>query len=358
MSDVFREALMEDAARIDVSQMTWQQVKQGRGRIRKKNDWRRRLFFYGVGAAGFLIIAIVASGFVSPVMAKALQKIPIVGELYAFDHPKLDQYASEVNTSATDQGITVSVSKAYYDGRQLYLIYAVEVPEGYKPTNLPQINLTTTKIQLDGEPLSFQSAEGGDSLISTNIYRGDVYWDLSSEQILRNGTLTIPIHQVGTIKGNWTLSVPVSNEKIDKATHYEFPQDASSTYDGITLTVNKINKGPVHTVISMQLRQQLPANGKPKYELGLKGMNFVVYTPSNQALGGEYIGNQQYYAEKVGNEEVWDVTIKCETPSENVKSIIVEPVLRQEAEDGVSGNCPHLTQLAVIIPLDDENDGD
>jgi len=84
---------------------------------------------------------------------------------------------------------------------------------------------------------------------------------------------------VGTIKGNWTLSVPVSCEAIDKDTYYEFPKDASNTYDGITLTVNKVSKGPVYTDISMQVRQQLPANGKPKYELSLRGMDFVVYTP-------------------------------------------------------------------------------
>lgn len=357
MSDIFREALMEDAARINVSQTTWQQVKQGRGSIREKTAWKRRLFVYGASAAVFLIIAIGALGFVSPVMAKVLQKVPIIGELYSFNHPKLDQYASETNSSVTEKGITVSVPKAYYDGRQLRLIYAIKVPQGYKPINGTQINLTTTKIQLNGKPLSFQSAIGGDSLESKSTYRGDVYWNLSSEQMFQNCTLTIPIAQVGTIKGNWTLSVPVSSKTIDEFTETAFPQNASNTYDGITLTVNKVSKGPVDTIISMQVRQQLPANGKPKYELGFRGMNFVVYTPNHQVIGpGEYIGNQQHYAKKVGDEEVWETTIKCETPAKDVKSIIVEPVLVKYAEEGETGNCPHLPQLAVTVPLDHEND--
>jgi hypothetical protein len=148
------------------------------------------------------------------------------------------------------------------------------------------------------------------------------------------------------------LTVPVSSEAIDEATRYDFPKDATSTYDGITITVNKVSKGPVDTTIWMQVRQQLPADGKPKYELGFRGMNFVVYTPDRQALSGGYIGNQQYYAKKVGDEEIWDVTIQCETPSDDVKSIIVEPVLTvEEGKEGVTGNSPHIPQLAVTVPL-------
>ncbi|MDF9409937.1 MAG: hypothetical protein A4E52_01318 [Pelotomaculum sp. PtaB.Bin013] len=351
MSDMFHKALMEDAARINVSQMTWKQVKQSHRRARGKADWKRRLLVYAASAAVLLILAIGVSGFVSPVMAKMLQKVPIIGELYSFNNLKLDQYASYVNSSATDKGITVTVPKAYYDGRRLLLIYAIEVPEGYEPIYGSQINLATTKIQLNGKPLSFQSAVGMDSLASANMYRGDVGWDLSSDQAPQNSMLTIPIDQVGTVKGNWTLSIPVSSEAIDKDTRYEFPKDASSTYDGITITVNKVSKGPVHTTIWMQVCQQLPVNDKPKYELGFRGMDFVVYTPSRQALGGWYIGNQQYYAKKVGDEEVWDVTIQCKTPPNDIKSIIIEPVLSVEAKDGVTGNCPHLPQLDVTIPL-------
>lgn len=356
MSDKFHKALVEDAARINVSHKIWKQVKQGYGRAPKKTNWKRRLLAYGACAAILLIMAIGVSGFVSPVMATVLQKVPIIGELYWSDTPKLNQYALETNSSVTDKGITVSVPKAYYDGRQLLLIYTIEVPQGYKPANVSQINLTTTKVQLNGDPLSFQSAVGGESLVSTNIYRGDVGWDLSSDQMPQSGTLTIPIDQVGTIKGNWTLNVPVSSKVIDESTETVFPQNASNTHDGITLTVNKVSKGPVYTTILMQVHQPLPDNGKPKYDLNFRGMDFVVYTPSRQYLGGWFIGTTQLYAKKAGDEEVWDISIQYKTPSNNVKAIIVEPVLVKYAEEGATGNCPHLPQLAVTVPLDDEND--
>ncbi|AEG60148.1 DUF4179 domain-containing protein [Desulforamulus ruminis] len=357
MSDIFHKALVKDAAHINVSKTTWEQVKQDYRHVRRVAHWKRRLLVYGTSAALVLIVVISTLGFVSPIVASALQKIPLIGDLYSFNYPKLDQYALKATTSATDKEITVTVPKAYYDGRKLSLIYIIEVPQKYKPIDLPQINLTTTKIQLNDEPLFFQSAIGRDSLVSTNMYRGDCYWDLSADQMSQNGTLTISIDQVGTIKGNWTLSVPVSSESIDAATETLFPQNVSSTYDGVTLTVNKVSKGPVDTTIWMQVRQQLPQNTKPKYKLGFRGMNFVIYTPNQQVIGpGKYVGKQQHHAKKIGDKEVWDIVIQCDTPSKDVKSIIVEPVLTiEDDEEGKTQYCPHLPQLAVTVPLNVEN---
>ncbi|WP_347488910.1 DUF4179 domain-containing protein [Desulfoscipio sp. XC116] len=354
MSDIFRKALMEDAARISVPQMTWKQVKQGHRRARKKANWKRRRFAYGACAAILLMVAIGVSGFVSPVMAKVLQKVPIIGELYSFtDIPKLNRYASETNPSATDKGITVSVPKAYYDGNQVILIYAIQVPEGYEPIEVSQINLTVAKILLNGKPLPIDGATGKDYLVSPNTYRGDIIWYLSFDQVSRDGTLTIPIHQVGTIKGDWTLSVPVSSEAIDNAVETFYPKDASKTHDGITITVNKVNKGPVYTTISLQVRQPLQMNNRLPIYMPLNGMLFSVYALNHQFIGSGELINIQKEPENIGNELVWDdVTLRCITPPDDVKSIIIEPVLAVMYEEGVTEeNCPHIPQLAVTVPL-------
>ncbi|AGL02493.1 DUF4179 domain-containing protein [Desulfoscipio gibsoniae] len=353
MSDIFHKALTEDAARINVSHKTWKQVKQSRGRKRKKANWKRRLLAYGAYAAILLIMAIGISGFVSPVMAKVLQKVPIIGELYSFTNiPKLNQYASEANPSVTDKGITVSVPKAYYDGNQVILIYAIQVPEGYEPIDVSQINLTVAKILLNGKPLPIDGATGKDYLVLPNTYRGDIVWYLSSDQVSRSGMLTIPIYQVGTIKGNWTLSVSVSSEAIDNAIETFHPKDASKTHDGITITVNKVNKGPVYTTISMQVRQPLQMNNRLPIYMPLNGMEFTVYTSSHKPP--IYEGFTAINPPKeVGNEVVWDdLILRCLTPPDDVKSIIVEPVLAVMYEEGVTeGSCPNIPQLAITVPI-------
>ena len=372
MSDMFRKALMEDAARINVSQMTWKQVKQGHRRSRGKAVWQRRPLVYGV-AAVLVLMAIGVSGFVSPVMAAMLQKIPIIGELYSFNNSKLDQYASYVNSSATDKGITVSIPKVYYDGMRLDIIYAIQVPEGYEPAlESPQITTPVyipDSVQLNGTPLSgfkIESAGTGDSLVSTNMYRGELYYFLASDQVPQNAMLTITINQVGTVEGNWTLSVPVSGTEINEAIETVFPENSSATYDGITLTANKVSKGLVYTDISMQLRQTLQANGKPKgtmtldnsfgvptdfniqYSFGVP-MLFNVLDINHQFMESTDIHHQHF--QEVGNEKIWDFTIHCITPSNNVESIVIEPVLLILHEEGVTGNCPDIPQLAVTVPL-------
>ena len=361
MSDIFRKALMEDAARINVPQMTWKQVKQGNRRAHGKADWKRRVFVYAAGAAVLLIMAIGVSGFVSPVMAKVLQKIPIIGTFYWSDDPRLNQYASETNLSATDKGITVFVPKVYYDSKRLKIFYNIQVPKGYKPNpDKPQLLILLdkdNKVKLNGKLLdnlgpldnsSFKIGSAGsyDSLVSENMYCGYLNYQLISDQIPQNGTLTIPIHQVGTIKGNWTLSVPVSSIVINNNTETVFPQNTSTTYDGITLTVNKLSKGPVYTDISMQLRQVLQANDNAKSTMSLDNhfgvpMDFRVFDANHQFIDVARINKHNF--KEVENEKIWYFTIECKTPSSDLKSIVIEPTLYKKGQN--------IPQLAVTVPF-------
>ena len=365
MSDIFRKALMEDAARINVPQMTWKQVKQGHRRARGKAFWKRRLFVYAAGAAVLLIMAVGASGFVSPVMAKALQKIPIIGELYWSLNPKLNQYASETDISVTDKGITFSAQKIYYDGKRLSILYAIQVPEGYIPAPDVQLKILLdidNKVQLDGKPLwdysgfKILGASSTDSLVSKNMYGGYLSYHLASDQTIpQDSILTIPVKQIGTVKGDWTLSVPVSGTAINSGAEIIFPQNASISYDGITLTVSKVIKGPVYTDISMQLRQALQADGKPVSKMSLVElfgvpMEFNILDINHQFISGARINDQHF--KEVGSEKIWDFTIECKTPSSDVKTIVIEPILMVLYKKGVTeGNCPTIPQLAVTVPF-------
>ena len=371
MSDIFHKALVEDAARIKVSPKTWEQVKQSHGCKPKKTNWKRRLFTYGACAAILLIVAIGISGFVSPVMAKVLQKVPVIGELYWSLSQKLNQHATETDISATDKGITVSAEKVYYNGKQFNIIYAIQVPEEYIPTSQPQLQffsldkftLDKEQPRLNGKPftmdysgLKMLGGNSTDSLVSPNMYRGYINYRLALDQVIpQKGTLTIPIHQVGAVKGNWSLSIPVSGVAINNATKTVFPQNASTTYDCMTLTVNEVSKGPVYTYISMQLRQTLGADGEPQsttnlVELFGVPMEFAILDINHQYLNFADLNGQDY--KKVGNEKIWDFTIRCNTPPSDVEAIIIEPILLVLYEEGVTeGNNPRIPELAVTVPI-------
>lgn len=209
---------------------------------------------------------------------------------------------------------------------------------------------------MDDSGFKIHGASSTDSLVSTNTYRGYISYQLAADQTIpQDGILEIPIHQVGTVKGNWTLAVPVSGTALKNATETVFLQDASTTYDGMTLTATKVTKGLVYTDISMQLRLALEADGAPKSSLSLVElwgvpMLFNVQDINHQFIGCASINDQQF--KEVGNEKVWDFTIECATPSSDVKSIIIEPTLLVMYEEGVTeGNCPKIPELAVTVPL-------
>lgn len=366
MSDDIRRALIAEANQLEVSDRTWEQVKarsmaerprRGNGRRRVKGRW----LTYGSSAAALVIIGIGVSGFVSPVMAATLHKIPVIGALYSFNIPQMNQYATKTDPSVTDHGITISVPKAYYDGTNLAVIYKIQVPESYqrlsgKGTQIP--SLQSTKVTLNGKPLAFQSEQWSDKLTSKGTYSGNIYWNLSSRSMPKSGRLIIPIEQIGTVKGHWTLSIPVSDIAIQKATNTVSAKQTSSTYDGMTLTVKKVTKGPVWTNFSMELSQPLQANGEPKYEMGFNGWSFFV-TPRGAEHGGIGYLTSQQIPRVVGNKEIWDVSIQWRTPASGVKYATVKPsflklspsALKQAIHNSQAVPWTNLPQLNVTVPI-------
>ncbi|SDX04174.1 protein of unknown function [Alicyclobacillus hesperidum] len=354
MTDQIRKALVEDASRIEVTPVTWDQVargsefgKQSGARGKKK----RHTGLYGLGAAACLVVVFGASGFVSPAMAATLHKIPVIGALYSFNVPQMNQYSTTNDVSATDQGITISVPRAYYDGNQLDITYEIQVPSGYQSLAGSQVR-PPSEINLNGRAVSFESVQGDDSAVSSNIYSGKMEWNLSSHQFPQSGTLTIPIHQVGSVQGNWMLSIPVSSIAVTNASQSKTLTGVSSSAYGITLTATKVSQGPAFTTISMEMRQPLQANGHPKYEMSDRTFEFG--TASNITGGISFVGSVP--DEKVvGNEAVWDFTLQVQTPPSNVKSIPVEPVWFGSTPGPVpysgSGFLPHLSQLNVTVPI-------
>jgi len=354
MTDEIRKALVEDASRIKVTPMTWEQVSQG-SELGKRSGARgkkkRRTGLYGLSTAACLVVAIGASGFVSPAMAATLHKIPVIGALYSFNVPQMNQYSTTTDPAATDHGITISVPRAYYDGNQLDITYEIQVPSGYQSMAGSQVRPPST-IELNGKTVSFESVQGDDSAVSSTTYSGQMEWNLSAHQLPQSGTLTIPIHQVGSVQGNWTLSIPVSSIAVTNASQSKALTGVNSSAYGITLNATKVSQGPAFTTISMEMRQPLQSNGKPKYEMSDRTFEFG--TASNITGGISFVGSVP--GEKiVGNEAVWDFTLQVQTPPSNVKSILVEPVWFGSKAGPVpysgSGFLPHLSQLNVTVPI-------
>ncbi len=97
---------------------------------------------YCLAAAVAIFGLLILSGFVSPVVAGALEQVPVVGPAYDFfaqcvglQSVVINDLGARVNQTATDQGVTITITDVLYDQGRLATGYMVttERPDAYPP---------------------------------------------------------------------------------------------------------------------------------------------------------------------------------------------------------------------------------
>lgn len=97
---------------------------------RKRSNKFLKKTLVAATAAAVLSAGIIGSGFVSPVMAETLKQLPVVGSIFKDIDDKGLNAAEEKglstapNQSVTQDGVTLKVTDAYYDGSRL--AFAIE----------------------------------------------------------------------------------------------------------------------------------------------------------------------------------------------------------------------------------------
>lgn len=92
-----------------------------------------------IAAAAAVIICIIGSGFVSPIMARALNQLPLIGGLFGqAGDAGLKTVAEQgmiqnVNTSVTHDGVTFTISDMMYDGTRISMVLTRETSDGKNP---------------------------------------------------------------------------------------------------------------------------------------------------------------------------------------------------------------------------------
>ncbi|WP_337100202.1 DUF4179 domain-containing protein [Paenibacillus sp. YIM B09110] len=92
-----------------------------------------------VAAAAAVIICLIGSGFVSPMMASALNQLPLIGGLFGQAGDAGLKTAAEqgmiqnVNTSVTHDGVTFTISDMMYDGTRISMVLTRETSDGKNP---------------------------------------------------------------------------------------------------------------------------------------------------------------------------------------------------------------------------------
>lgn len=215
-------------------------------------------------------------------MTPYAKNIPVLRNIYETFNRKTyenyDKYASDINITKESNGVGITINKVIYDGIDLEVFYTVE---GDKISKTKSVGLyfQTEGFKVNGEKLWINGMGHAEYIDDSNVYVGSSNYLIDSGDMLPTNEkgemvkvpdefiLTLDISEIqliehGSIKGNWSFDIPVSNENLKNGVKkLEINADLSSVQDG--LIIEEVILTPINTAIL----------GRSDYD----GYNFLEY---------------------------------------------------------------------------------
>lgn len=235
-------------------------INKGYKEIQSKKASKRKLIT-GIAAVGIVIFIIF--GVVNPTFAA---KLPIVGNIFKAIEKTLiypseySKYATSINETVTDNGVSITLSEILCDGEGLYVTYIVESEKPFKHTSWGDAPLTRTQMLTRGSlaNVSFSDEELDDSgiaglqgkFIDERTFIGMQRYRLKSlnKEIPDSFNFKVKLTSVGTKdltpnedddyrKGEWAFNVPVKvDTSLSKTFDIKYKGENGYSIDSILIT--------------------------------------------------------------------------------------------------------------------------
>lgn len=199
---------------------------------------RHRKAWFVAAAAVLAIGGTLASGFISPAMAETLRKVPFIGQIFealgdnALQDANRKGLSLPVNLSATDQGITLTITEVLYDG--------VEIKLGIQESSMSKLPIILDRSNryeivknrtqedpahaLDIWSHAWSNVRSETSTQNIGILSFESMHGTEPDRdakISKEFQLPITIKKVGDVEGNWKFEIPVKwNASLTKKITY------------------------------------------------------------------------------------------------------------------------------------------
>ncbi|MFB9328764.1 DUF4179 domain-containing protein [Paenibacillus aurantiacus] len=239
------------------------QSAEGRGKDTRKKRLllRRTALAAGSFAVGALLV--LSTGFLSPAMAVAMKRIPVVDSVFKLAGDLGLRTADErgmttnVDQSVTHDGITLKLTQLAYDGARLSFAVEKKNAEGrvkpfkdmwhYVEDEAPSPGAIHFDFLINGQPVNTGMSIGPgdpstDSIIVSTLERGDL-------QIPDTFDLTVKAY-LAEPKLRYEFNVPVVKENSDSVV---ITTDEIKTHDNIRMRVDRVELTPMTTSLVIQV---------------------------------------------------------------------------------------------------------
>ncbi|MBE9916399.1 DUF4179 domain-containing protein [Paenibacillus donghaensis] len=257
-------------------------------RSKRKKRW-------GIAACG-LVMAIIVAGtafYTSPEVRAALAKFPFMkmllkdGEFkehYGLSQIEKQDLGVKLNRSVTDQNIRFTVDEVFYDGIQIVLNYDVEYLNAKEKINKKDANIFY-KLAITGSEPTMMSTHKI-TILNDHAFIGSTLID--AFQYLDGYQLQMNISQIGQVKGNWSVTIPLSVSKTDPHTKTFFP-NKEFEIGGKKRKVERITMTPVTTQIVIRSEDNTKL-GSLSFDLR-DNLHTSLYGTGGMGGDGEYTYN-------------------------------------------------------------------
>lgn len=233
--------------------------------IQRKTNVSRTFNNWGVStaAAAILGVTLIASGFVSPVMADALKQIPVLGQIYSLwgennEDPGIQQaedFITNVNQSVTHGKVTMNIPTLLFDGTRILM------------------NVTTPGNRLYSEPNSLPSDANKGAVDKFEVlYKGQpLVWDYqfmdgeTASSLIVQVSSTTSTTQTVQFPDQFDLTVNVTLKGYDVPFQFVLPitkstpitvltSEETKHHDNINLQISKLEITPITTQLSVEYK--------------------------------------------------------------------------------------------------------
>lgn len=371
-----------DAIMNHIEQREWTRTQKFK---HKPNILKRTILVASIAA--ILGAGIIGMGYVSPAMAEALKKVPMIGLLFTNISEEAVQTAmeqgilSQPNVSVTHGGITLRLAEVLYDGTRLSILIErngdsfpfntgspyvdedegdiKETEEFVKRRNTPKEQqlkgyIMTPTILVNGQPFHYESASYGDYPLETPAYHIEFTKGLNLPDEFE---LTIRLN-VTKVEETFEFKIPVKVESKSVV----FKPNVTKSDGTFSYTVKEIEFSPVTTRLVLDSKGPVPAIPEQTGKYHASMVYYELIDDQGRVLKPEIFG---YYHARPKTEYHID---QLYDPADGIpKSITIKPFTLTVYNKGFIvkgrskksfGDRTYLKDLEVTIPIEPERTGE
>ncbi|OWA37435.1 hypothetical protein B9G55_05110 [Saccharibacillus sp. O16] len=194
-------------------------------------------------------------------------------DIYASGKPRqvideqLDKLSTPLNIVVEDQGITLTLVKAYYDGGQLMIDYVVDDQSGGPELNPDNASFNYELKIPEKVDTQAQGSRRSKTFLTPHRFAGTIVQRFDAYDRPTNLQVNLKVSRLATKNGKWEANIDLSSAKIDQLTSTFYP-GTTFTYKGSEFNVTEVSAGPTYSLIRMdqKLSGDISAQGIMYYD--------------------------------------------------------------------------------------------